>query len=189
MVTSQAIGAVALSRAKLYVGEQPVQFGAAGTNVHVFTVGATTSGGRSIPTFTRVTPIALGAGVQAVTGIAASGRWLFVTVQDATPNAWELVVLKLDPATRDGAGATVVARYPSSLPLANPIVSGDVLYASNNLGVASWDLGPLWRSGAPPSFLGGTGNADPTRAGPVRFLVDGPFGYLAGGTYRAFDLR
>ena len=27
------------------------------------------------------------------------------------------------------------------------------------------------------------------RSGPVRMVVDGPFAYLVGGTYRVFDLR
>jgi hypothetical protein len=40
-----------------------------------------------------------------------------------------------------------------------------------------------------PVPLGGTVNADALRSDPVRFLVEGPFGYLVGGTYRAFDLR
>ncbi|HEY6100515.1 MAG TPA: hypothetical protein VIW03_13855, partial [Anaeromyxobacter sp.] len=84
---------------------------------------------------------------------------------------------------------TLVGSITSNLPLANPVVAGDVLYVSNNLGVGAVDLTPLWQSGTMPTFTSGAVNVDPLRVGPVRFYVDGPFGFLMGGGYRAFDLR
>ena len=120
----------------------------------------------------------------AITGIAVSGRWLFYTDQSG-----DLGVVLLGAADRDGNGASVLGTLATPFQLlANPTVVGDVLYASGNLGTATYDLTPLWRRGALPTPLGGA-STDPPNLEPIRFYVDGPFAYLVGGVYRAFDLR
>jgi hypothetical protein len=118
-----------------------------------------------------------------VTGLAVSGRFLFAT--DASGN---LTVVKLGATDRDGNGASIVGTLATVYALANPTVVGDVLYASGNLGTATYDLTPLWTTGALPTPLGST-STDPPNLNAIRLAVDGPFAYLVGGVYRAFDLR
>jgi hypothetical protein len=119
----------------------------------------------------------------AITGLAVSGRYLFYT--DANG---ELGVVLLGTADRDGSGAMVLGMVATPFQLGNPTIVGDVLYASGGLGTATFDLTPLWTSGSMPTPLGGTAT-DPPFMTPIRFYVDGPFAYLVGGVYRAFDLR
>lgn len=149
-------------------------------NARGATLDTTTPARTSIPTI---------ATARTITGITTSGSYLFATYQKDDPALWGLAVLKLHPNNLDGNGYTFVGSLTSNLPLANPVVAGDVLYVSNNLGVGAVDLTPLFRDGTMPSFTSGTVNVDPLRTGPVRFYVDGPFGFLMGGGYRAFDLR
>jgi hypothetical protein len=126
-----------------------------------------------------------------VTGIAVSGRWLFYTYSAPWPDTgWGLRVVQLGATNRDGAGATLVGELTSILPLSNPVVSGDRLFVSSNLGVAVYDLDPLFRSGAMPALLQAVApseKVDPYI--PVRLVIDGPFAYLVGGSFRVYDLR
>lgn len=145
-----------------------------------------------------------GVPVKAVTGIAVSGQWLFFTYAQGVPvsaNApkgpygWGMV--KLGSLHRDGSGATVVfAPTTFTQPLREPRIVGDTLYMVQNLGIATWDLTPtlLSTNTTPtiadlPTFLGGSTNQDALREDPVKLIIDGVFAYLAGGTYRVFDLH
>ncbi|MBS2021905.1 MAG: fibronectin type III domain-containing protein, partial [Deltaproteobacteria bacterium] len=145
------------------------------------------------------TSIALPSTVKQVTGIAAAGNVLFFTYStkaaQPTPAGWGAV--QLGSANRDGSGANVVLSADSfSQPPREPVIAGDTLYMMQNLGLATWDLTPLWNSQNQtltqadlPIFLGGSINQDANRSDPVRFMIDGVFGYMVGGTYRVFDLR
>jgi hypothetical protein len=129
--------------------------------------------------------------VNRITGLAVQGRWLFVTYRSTDVDPYGLAVYQLGAANRDGSGAVLVGETTSPLPLTSPWVVGDVLYAASNLGTATWDLGPLWRDGTMPLPSGGIVNLEPSVGGTgfPTLMLDGPFGYLVGGTYRAFDLR
>jgi len=136
----------------------------------------------------KLTSLTLRAAVTSISGLAAQGRWLFVTYEVGEVQPYGLSVYQLDPTTRAGAGATLVADFASSVPLTSPTVVGDTLYVTRNLGVATWDLLPLWQDGKAPVALGASAILGPL-GGRTRFIVDGPFAYLVGGTYIAFDLR
>jgi hypothetical protein len=183
--TDRPISALAIARQRLYVGSS----GTAALQVL----------DASSPALATLTPVPVDTSTtSAITGIAVSGRWLFYTFQAAAPGMWGLRVVRLSAANRDGttaadpSGVAIIGDLSSSVPLANPIVSGDTLYVSSNLGVATFDLTPLWRSGAMPTRAGAVASSDPVNDfWPVQLWVDGPFGYLASsqGTYRVFDLR
>lgn len=91
-------------------------------------------------------------------------------------------------AERTGTGAIQLGTIPSLLPLADPVVAGDTLYVRQNLGIASYDLTPLWLANQMPVYLGGSANVDELR--PGKMILSGPFAYmntLSG--FRVFDLR
>ena len=131
-------------------------------------------------------------------GVAVSGRLLFGALHDWNYRAplYGLITIVLG-ADRDGAGASSRGVVPSDQPLASPVVAGDTLYVASNLGTRTYDLTSLWQGipGALPVDVGGVNLADPfwtdgygTRV-PPQLRVEGPFGFLVGGSYRVFDLR
>lgn len=168
-------GALALARDRLYAGH------GSGRTVRVYD---TSSGGFAAP----LTSLTLRTAVNAITGLAVQGSHLFVTYASTDVLPYGLAVYLLSAANRDGAGAVLLADFPSALPLGSPTVSGDTLYATANLGLASWDLMPLWRDGSAPVALSTAVSFEPI-AGRSRLVLDGPWAYVLGGSYRAFDLR
>ncbi|MGI5861877.1 MAG: fibronectin type III domain-containing protein, partial [Myxococcales bacterium] len=166
------ISALGLGRDRLYVGRRGSPF------VQVYT-----AAGKALATDStfRVET------VEAITGIALSGRYFFYTYKAQAPDTWGMGVVLL--AESLGVPATQVGTYTTCFPLANPIVSGDTLFVSHNLGVATFDLGPLFREGRMPVAISSSAVVDVVRTGKVKLSIEGPFGYLVGGGYRAFDLR
>lgn len=126
--------------------------------------------------------------------LTVAGKWLFLATSASAYNPpYGLAMVKLG-SNGDGSGAQTLAGYAfftSQLPLGNPVVIGDVLYARHNLGIATFDLTPLWSAGGAPIYLGSQGHNEARFSqDTATFLVDGPFAYLlGGGSYRVFDLR
>ncbi|MBS2025057.1 MAG: fibronectin type III domain-containing protein [Deltaproteobacteria bacterium] len=180
--------AMALYRQRLYVGLN--------SNVievyDVSTIAATS-------TFPALTSITLPTSVKAVTGLTVIGNNLFFTSSGSNtgliPAGWGMV--RLGSTFRDGSGATVVLSDESyTQPLREPTVVGDTLYMVVNQGLGTWDLTPLWSSTTStpgkselPTLVSRATTQDATRTDPVHLVVDGPFAYLVGGTYRIYDLR
>lgn len=133
-----------------------------------------------------------------ITGLAVTGRHLFYTYSNS--GLYRVGYALLSASNRDGdttTGAVVntTVGFRTTLPLREPVVVGDVLYVAENLGLATYDLKPVFfatdaaASGSVPVLLSESTSVDPARSDPVRMIVDGPFAYLVGGTYRVFDLR
>jgi carboxypeptidase family protein/fibronectin type III domain protein len=171
-----AMGALALARDRLYAGV------ATSGQVQIYD---TSAGGYGAATWLNVT--ATSGSVTGITGLAAHGSYLFVTLATNGVDPYGLAVYKLG-AGRDGNGASRLAYFASQVPLGNPTVAGDVLYVTRDLGLATYDLTPLWQDAVPPVLAGATVSTEPA-GGVPRFVIDGPWGYLVGGTFRTFDLR
>ncbi len=78
----------------------------------------------------------------------------------------------------------------STQPLADPIVSGDVLFVAENLGVSSFDVsGTFSPARADPVRLGSIATGDATTGPRVDLEMAGPFLFLVGDRYRVFDMR
>lgn len=162
-------------------------------------IGRTTSGVPDIAVYNVQTPTAPAA-LTAVTfttppteihDLAAMGRHLFfVGSGSAYEGPYTLGVVKLG-TNRDGSGAVQLATFfTSPLPLGNPTVVGDTLYVRHNMGIASFDLTPLWTRDAAPVYLGSQGSAEATwKYSTARMLIDGPWAYVLGDSYRVYDLR
>jgi hypothetical protein len=134
-------------------------------------------------------------------GLAVSGQLLFATLHDWNFRSplYGLITIRLGATDRDGNGAFSLGVVESDQPLASPTVVGDTLYVAGNLGTRTYDLTALWQGtpGSRPVALGGVNLADPfwtdgwlgAKAPPPQLRIEGPFGFLVGGTYRVFDLR
>jgi hypothetical protein len=147
--------------------------------------------------------LALPRGLSA-TGLAVSGRWIFYTAAESASGPYTLGAARLsasfdgspgNPANIESWDPVVPSPTPSSsYPLNSPVVVGDTLYVAQNLGLAAYDLTPVWTAPAEPTAanlptLLGRAVSIEARTDQVRMVVDGPWAYLAGGTYRVFDLR
>lgn len=129
--------------------------------------------------------------VQAVRDVAVFGRWLVATYEgQAGRTPYGMALVRLGPAG-DGDGASLVGIWESPLPLGNPTQAGDLLYLRHNLGLATFDLAPLFRTGAFPAYLGSRRTNEALFwQSPAKLVVDGPWAYLLGGNaFRIFDLR
>ncbi len=141
----------------------------------------------------ELAPVTLGAlhPMKTVRDVAVTGRWLFFTYDGAVGHSpYGLGVVLLGPGG-DGTGATLVGTFESPLPLGNPTPTGDLLYARHNLGLATFDLAPLFRGGRFPTYLGSRRTSEALfTQNAARLLVAGPWAYLLGGDkFRVFDLR
>jgi hypothetical protein len=129
--------------------------------------------------------------VKAVRDVAVFGRWLVATYEGQVGRTpYGMALVRLGPSG-DGAGATLVGIWESPLPLGDPTQAGDLLYLRHNLGLATFDLAPLFRRGAFPSYLGSRRTNEALFwQTPAKLVVDGPWAYLLGGnSFRIFDLR
>jgi Carboxypeptidase regulatory-like domain/Fibronectin type III domain len=174
LVGAGMFGALALARDRLYAGAST------SSSIKVYD----TSGGGWIAD----TTLYLKSSVTGVTGLTVRGQYLFATYTSSELQGNGLSIYKLGAANRDGSGAVLVADFPSALPLSSPTVVGDTLYVLRNLGLTTWDLRPLWQDGLAPVATGGTVSTD-AQVSRSRMVIDGPWAYLVGDTYRTFDLR
>jgi len=129
--------------------------------------------------------------VKAVRDVAVFGRWLVATYEGQVGRTpYGMALVRLGPAG-DGAGATLVGTWESPLPLGNPTQAGDLLYLRHNLGLATFDLAPLFRAEGFPAYLGSRRTNEALFwQSPAKLVVDGPWAYLLGGnSFRIFDLR
>jgi hypothetical protein len=124
--------------------------------------------------------------------VAVYGPYAFLTWKTDAPSTWGLAAFKLGATDRDGNGATLAWLWDSGLSyaLGTPVVVGDTLYVRQNMGLATFDLTPLFRSGAAPTYRSSTNVGDLAASAGGRFFVDGALGYMmTDGDYRIFDLR
>lgn len=183
---SGRVTALAVGRARVYAGLQE------GVRPSIAVLDARDPFGGALPALTALPEATVPAATtNEVTGLTVAGRWLFYTYAHGwgAPMTFGLRVVRLG-AERDGAGATLLGDLVARVPLANPTVSGDRLFVSSNLGVAVYDLDPLFREGRMPVLLQDQAAVEPSTAwSRVRMIIDGPFAYLSGGGYRVYDLR
>lgn len=122
--------------------------------------------------------------------VAVSGALLAFTYDGAAGYApYGIGFARLGPGG-DGAGATLLGTVESALPFGSPVVSGDLLYARHNAGLATFDLTPWLQRGAAPRYLGSRKTAEILYPySPARLEVEGPFAFLLVSSFRVFDLR
>jgi hypothetical protein len=190
--TPTTIGPLAISRNRLYAGG--INVATSPQKVYVYDV----TNPASINALSTPTAITLPAKVEQVTGMAVAGGVLFYTFKGTSTSGipWGVGFVQLAAVTRDGNGATVSTDFvTASQPLREPSVVGDTLYVAQNLGITTYDINPVWQAVAPapagtvPKLLSASNNVDPIRNDLVRLVVQGPWAYMMGGTYRVFDLR
>ena len=186
-LANRAVTTLALARDRLYA---PLAQGAALVHeVRVYDVSTVPAGG-AVAALQSFTPGWEGG----ITGLSVAGPTIAYTVHDPEYRfpRYGLVLAQLGP-NLDGTGAAFPngsQPIETAEPLQSPVLAGDVLYVASNLGVQSWDLRPWWLGSLRPTPVGGVSLPDGFRAdAPVRLQLVGPFGYLVGGTVRAFDLR
>jgi hypothetical protein len=130
--------------------------------------------------------------------LAVHGRMAFITTAlspqptpfSGQPNSFGLAVVQLGTA-RDGTGAAAVGHTATAYPVYNPTPVGDTLYLRMNTGLATFDLQPLWKSGAMPAYGGSADVGDITSLSMHRrLIIDGVFAFLSlPGEYKVYDLR
>jgi hypothetical protein len=168
------VAALAASRDRLYVGTY-------GTTVEVFD----TAGGL----LTHLTTVATSpASTYQMHGLAVEGPYLIFTYEKSVRPYNGISVMRLGP-NRDGAGATFVGNIELLYPPSDLAISGDLLFVMMGKQLLTYDLTPLWKTGALPEFVSASENLDGYYSGRGRLILDGPFGYFMGEGYRAFDLR
>jgi hypothetical protein len=164
---SYAVRGIDIYRGRLYVAGDADE-------INVFTIAGATGG--------LVEQIPVTAHTVFGTTLAASHRHLFLTEDD------QLEIVKLGN-NLDGGGASSVGVLQHSDTISDPTVVGDLLLVREGMGIVVYDLTPLFAGTGLPVFAGSIGSAGALYPGDAKLEVAGPWAFLRGRSYRAFDLR